>query len=343
MRNKKMISSIISLLSLVALLSSTAVFAAEVPKSQYTLTVQKAGTVKEKVNFPDYEIDGQEFEMILVPTGSEITFAPSVTMVAMVVGIDDVDGVFQDTYDGIPWIIDGSMDLITEVQGGKTATGRFGSYPYYMFTIYDNDDNVTRMFFKTVAAGSEGNSGSNTDSPDGWASAEVEKAISLDLVPEHLQNHYKENITRGDFCNLVINMLEVGTGKLAEELISDKGIAQSGNPFTDTAEDFILQANALGIVNGKGNGIFDPNGSITRQEAAVMLTNAAKVLDQAVNSAETAYADAASIAAWAKPSVSFVSSAGVMNGTGNNSFSPLGTYSRQQAFMTIVRLFEAVK
>lgn len=74
-----------------------------------------------------------------------------------------------------------------------------------------------------------------------------------------------------------------------------------------------------------------------------MLTNAAKVLNQTVSGAEAAFADASSIAAWAKPSVSFVSSAGVMNGTGNNSFSPLGTYSRQQAFMTIVRLFESVK
>ena len=72
MRHKKIALSIITLLSLMAFLSSTAVFAAEVPKDKYTVTVQNTGTVKEKVNFPDYEIDGREFEMILVPTGSEI-------------------------------------------------------------------------------------------------------------------------------------------------------------------------------------------------------------------------------------------------------------------------------
>lgn len=49
------------------------------------------------------------------------------------------------------------------------------------------------------------------------------------------------------------------------------------------------------------------------------------------------------IADWAKPSASFVASMGVMNDTGNNNFSPKGAYSRQQAFMTIVRLFGFVK
>lgn len=138
-------------------------------------------------------------------------------------------------------------------------------------------------------------------------------------------------------------MIEIKSGKSVDAIISEKGIAISGNPFADTTESFIINANALGIVNGKGNGTFDPNGSITRQEAAVMLTNAAKVLNQQVSVGEVAFGDASTIANWAKPSVNYVAATGVMNGTGNNSFSPKGNYSKQQAMMTIVRLFESVK
>lgn len=347
MRHKKMLFCIISLLLLMASLSNTTVFAAEVPKDKYTLTFQKVGTTKEKVTLLDYDIKEQEFEIILIPMGSDITFTPSVTMRAAASGIENENGVFQETYDGVPWIIDGAMSLITEIEGGKTAVGTLGHYPYYMFNIYDDNENMTRIFFKMVDPKNTDNTGDVTgdpsDVPDEWANEEVQKAISLDLVPVQLQNHYKDNITRSDFCNLVINMIEIKTGKSIELLISDKGIKKSENPFTDTTEAFILNANALGIVNGKGNGIFDPNGSITRQEAAVMLTNAAKVLDQQAKSSEVVYADESDIADWARPSISFVASMGVMNGTGNNNFSPKDTYSRQQAFMTIIRLFESVK
>ena len=49
------------------------------------------------------------------------------------------------------------------------------------------------------------------------------------------------------------------------------------NTFTDTpawAEGYINLCASLGIITGRGNGIFDPNGVITTAEAATMLTKA---------------------------------------------------------------------
>lgn len=346
MKHKKVFFCIMSLLLFMSSLVTSPVFADVIPADKYALSYEKIGTVKERVTFPDYDID-EEFEIILVPLGSTITFTPSENMAAYATGLDKEDGVFLDTYDAVPWVIDGQMELTTAIDGGKTAVAALKNYQYYMFRIADENMNVIRIFFKTVDPNSTENPGSvtedNKDVPDNWANEEVQKAISLELVPEELQNHYKDSITRSDFCKLVINMIEINTGKSAEALISDKGINKSDNPFTDTSETFIINANALGIVNGKGNGIFDPNGSITRQEAAVMLTNAAKALDQEITSSDVAYSDNASIGNWAKSSVNFVSSIKVMNGTGNNNFSPKDTYSKQQAFMTILRLFESIK
>ena len=48
------------------------------------------------------------------------------------------------------------------------------------------------------------------------------------------------------------------------------------------------------------------------------------------------------VADYAKDNVKYVQSIKVMNGTGNNNFSPLGYYTKQQAFVTMNRLFEAV-
>lgn len=185
------------------------------------------------------------------------------------------------------------------------------------------------------------------DSPSTWAFGEVKEAIESYLVPEDIQRRYTENITRFDFCKLVVNFLEVITGKSIDVLLVERDKTIDANAFTDTSDIIILSANALGIVSGKGYGIFDASGSITRQEAAVMLTRAANILDIDINTKDISqFSDSKSIAEWAKESVNFVSSAydkttgaKIMGGVGNNKFEPTNLYTRQQAFITIKRLF----
>jgi len=185
------------------------------------------------------------------------------------------------------------------------------------------------------------------DSPSDWALKEVREAIDSSLVHEKFQSKYAENITRSDFCILVINLLEVKTGKSIEKLVAEKGKTIDNKSFIDTSDKKILSANALGIIKGKDKGRFDPNGHITRQEAAVMLSNVAKTLDINTNIEYTSqFLDENNIASWAKESVNFVSSAyekdtglKVMGGVGNNKFAPNDNYTRQQAFISIKRLY----
>lgn len=181
-----------------------------------------------------------------------------------------------------------------------------------------------------------------------WAYAEVIEAIDHDLIPADLQNQYLVEITRADFSTLIVNLLTVVTGKdideiVREELGKELDDLVAAYPFTDTTSRDVIAANALGLINGRGNGIFDPYNKLTRQEAAALLMRLAKYMGRTdVDASQVNFADAASVQSYAKEAVAYVKALGVMNGTSATTFSPYGTYTRQQAYMTIWRLYNAV-
>lgn len=180
-----------------------------------------------------------------------------------------------------------------------------------------------------------------------WAYDEVTAAIENDLVPSYLQNLYLNDIKRGEFCDVVIQALEAVLDKDIAEIVKEKTGEDITNyqhsyPFVDTTDTNTLAANKLGIVNGKGNGIFDPYANITRQEAAAMLMRAAKVLEMKDGGdGNTSFTDSGQIESWAVEAVEYICKAGIMNGEGET-FNPSGSYSREQSFMTIYRLFQRV-
>ncbi len=190
--------------------------------------------------------------------------------------------------------------------------------------------------------------------PDVWAKPEVDRAIAAGLVPEDLRKNYQDNITRADFCRLAVNLIEVKSGMKVDAFMNTRGMSgrvSAPISFTDTEDPYVLAASRLGIVNGVGNNKFDPTGKITRQDAAVMLRQTAIVLDfTEPNGTSVSFADSNKFAYYAVDAIAFVSAATdkesgtkVMGGTGNNNFSPLSPYTRQQAYITLLRLFNAMR
>lgn len=181
-----------------------------------------------------------------------------------------------------------------------------------------------------------------------WAYDEVAEAIEKNLVPEYLQNLYRADIKRNEFCDLVMQAVCEIAGKDMETLVLEKtgrtlADARHDYPFTDSAEATVIAAYSLGIVNGRGNNRFDPYAGINRQEAAAMLMRAAQVLGAEVGDAQDAgFADGAKIASWAQEAVNYVFAHNIMNGTGKNAFSPKNPYTREQSYMTILRLFRDI-
>lgn len=180
-----------------------------------------------------------------------------------------------------------------------------------------------------------------------WAYPEVIEAIEKNLVPMYLQNSYFENIKREDFAQLIVSALEEVTGKSGEELLLEKtGIASKDifnvNTFLDTSDKNVIIANKLGIITGVSDTSFEPNREISRQDAAALLMRAAQLISGDIEEVEPSFADNADIADYAKKAVSYVTTLKIMNGVGEDKFDPTATYTREQAYVTIVRLFNSL-
>lgn len=181
--------------------------------------------------------------------------------------------------------------------------------------------------------------------PSDWAIQEVLEARELGLIPESLDGKYQDNITRQEFCELAANLIEVSTGASISEVLDN--LSLTGTYFQDTSNEAISAMNALHIVTGSGENTFSPNNTITREEAATMLTRLAKVLNEELSKNSTmSFSDVNNLDDWAYYSILFLSNmknpAGqsIMGSTGDNAFSPKDTFSREQAIIAFKRLMQ---
>ena len=96
-----------------------------------------------------------------------------------------------------------------------------------------------------------------------------------------------------------------------------------------------------------GNNKFAPNDFITREQAAVLLSNLYDKLNiNAEVNNNKKYSDDKSITDWAKNSVYKMSglkidgkNVPVFEGVGKNQFNPIGFYTRQESIATILRIY----
>ena len=184
-----------------------------------------------------------------------------------------------------------------------------------------------------------------------WAFTEVTAAIEENLVPNYMQNVYLNNISRNEFCDLAVQAICEVEGKELSQIVREStgkelSAWKEEYPFKDSTNENVIAAYALGVVSGRGNQVFDPSASITRQEAAAFLMRSAKVLGMDTDKITAAgFSDSGEVGVWFKDAVNFVYQIRVMGGTSTeaNTFTPKGSYTREQSFVTIYRLFKAIK
>jgi len=177
--------------------------------------------------------------------------------------------------------------------------------------------------------------------PSGWALDEVRYAKQEGLLPLSLQSNYQDSITRSEFIELLVPLIEAVTGKELDTLIREKGLTPAA-PFTDTQDSDVRRVATCGIISGTGQGKFEPDGRLTREQAAVILANTAKFLDMKGDAGVVGgfFDDGSQIAAWAVEAVGFCAASGVMQGTGERMFSPKASYSREMSTITVTRLYK---
>jgi len=171
------------------------------------------------------------------------------------------------------------------------------------------------------------------DDPSPWAAEEVNRAIAQGLVPQKLQTHYRQPVTRAEFCALAVALYETVTGWA---IIGRVGLA-------DTSDVNIEKMAAVGVVDSAGPARFSPGSNLTREQAATMLTRLMGAIGRPLPKQDTAFTDNSSISGTAYEAVGQMQRAGIMNGTGTDGFSPKKPYTREQGILTILRAFDIVK
>ncbi len=186
------------------------------------------------------------------------------------------------------------------------------------------------------------------NTPSKWAREEVSASMYRGLIPLYLQNRYRTSITRKDFCALIVEILKFFSGaRDCSELLGLAGVSMPGSsPFGDTDDANVITCSALGIVNGTGDGLFSPENTLTREQAATILCRAAGTLSADYVPADISFEDNGQISSWAyegiRAVVAMVEPGGnsVMGGVSATAFSPKGPYTREQSVISVYRLLE---
>lgn len=189
-----------------------------------------------------------------------------------------------------------------------------------------------------------------------WAKQEVEEAISLGIIPEDMQSGYTTNITRAEFARISVMFVAYHFDMTVEEVVEwyisnhnndGKPLTFKEDTFTDIKdceyEYYIKCANSMYIVNGRGDGIFDPDAFITREEAATMLLRVYFCYGGGVKlGPRSAYVDdfydVGEISPWADTAVRYMYQWDVMKGVSDTTYDPKGYYTKEQCYITFLRL-----
>ena len=190
-----------------------------------------------------------------------------------------------------------------------------------------------------------------------WAMDEVQAAIQIGLVPEEMQCDYQSNMTRAEFAKLSVVFVAHHLSMEIDEAVewylcghtdsSGKPLIFQKDTFTDIIESeyeyYIQCANSMGIVNGRGNRIFDPDSFITREEAATMLLRVyfcygSGVKLNAKSEEIDGFYDAKEISSWADSAVRYLYQWDVMKGVSEGCYAPKEYYTKEQCYITFFRL-----
>ncbi len=173
-----------------------------------------------------------------------------------------------------------------------------------------------------------------------WAKNEIDEAIEIGFVPSQLQNNYTQNITREEFAYLTVSFVMENLSLSFEQLESQaEKYSAPRSKFEDSDNRYVLLAARLGIIKGVGNNLFDPVSPITREQAATMLKRTYCLYSYKQNQMQVLFDDSDQISEWAVSGVEFCVSYEVMKGVSNTHFAPQDHYTKEQAIVTFLRLY----
>ncbi|MFM9331498.1 immunoglobulin-like domain-containing protein [Paenibacillus mesotrionivorans] len=147
------------------------------------------------------------------------------------------------------------------------------------------------------------------------------------------------SVTRAEFAAMLVRLLAIqpAGGKTAA--------AFSDVPQDAWYADAVAAAAQAGLVTGRSAGGFEPDGTITRQEMAVMLIRALewKTGRKPASQPDISFTDSSQIGDWAKDAVSAAGAAGLLQGRENGQFAPQEQLTRAESVQVLYNLLKNVE
>ena len=164
-----------------------------------------------------------------------------------------------------------------------------------------------------------------------WAEDALYYLVQKNIVSGYGDNTFKpeNNITRAEFIKIVVSCFFNGD---IDDIID--------MPFTDVDAEkwyskYIAAALKNKIVSGLSDAEFGPERYITRQDMAVVLYNAARIIDFEMVTGEIDIEDEADISEYALDAVRALKIAGVINGYEDGSFKPKNSANRAETVQMV--------
>ena len=149
----------------------------------------------------------------------------------------------------------------------------------------------------------------------------------------------ESEMTRAMFAQVLANLNGV-------DLLVFEGMTASFGDVSSGAWYFgaVQWASSLGIVTGTGDGNFDPNTPISREQMAVMLFRFIQIMGIEIPlDALTMFVDSYAISPWAAEAVATIQAMGIISGRPDGSFDPHTTATRGEVAAIFARLLELVQ
>ena len=237
-------------------------------------------------------------------------------------------------FDGLQWVnLGGKVDT-----NKKTVTTTIDEFGFYAVMIlrYSYNDIIGHDYARNA----------------------VELMFARGIMNRKNDNEFGvyDNITRGEFAQMMVKMLNLELDYDPNNLTFDDVPAMNLSPLWDWR--YIETAARKGIIRGKGPRLFLPNETLTREEAAVMIARATNLLKGKENADKDAeqlkkiFTDGGLVDHYAASSVLAVYKAGFITGMPNPSdgskkqtyrFDPLSNLKRAEAAVIAERVMRKNK
>ncbi|MDD6309090.1 MAG: S-layer homology domain-containing protein [Clostridia bacterium] len=166
-----------------------------------------------------------------------------------------------------------------------------------------------------------------------WAYQSIACLKNEGIINEKTTTRYapKENVTRGDYAMFLVKTLG---------LTSSGGSNFSDVPSTAPYAEAIKIGKNLGILQGTGNNLFQPETPITRQELMTITARGMKAAGLLEEEGEIplTFTDSHAISDWAVASIAAMVRLGVIRGNADGTVNPLGNTTRAEAAVIAARV-----